>query len=99
MIIKNRLSQRPNPANFHTNILLSILIDHDCPFKQSIALLLVFMMATAGSTTSNIKYANNENKSVWGTQRAILNFTPGPQGCISPLGVNLSPRGELVPQG
>jgi hypothetical protein len=30
-------------------------------------------------------------------QRAILNFTPGPQGCISPLGAKLSPRGEFVP--
>jgi hypothetical protein len=27
-------------------------------------------------------------------QRAILNFTPAPQGWISPLGVNLAPRGE-----
>jgi hypothetical protein len=31
--------------------------------------------------------------------RAILNFTPGPQGWISPLGVNLSPRGEICPLG
>jgi hypothetical protein len=31
--------------------------------------------------------------------RAILNFTPGPQGLISPLGVNLAPRGELCPLG
>jgi hypothetical protein len=26
-----------------------------------------------------------------------LNFTPGPQGRISPLGVNSDPRGEIVP--
>jgi hypothetical protein len=32
-------------------------------------------------------------------QRAILNFTPGPQGITSPLGVNLAPRGELFPLG
>jgi hypothetical protein len=32
-------------------------------------------------------------------QRAILNFTPGPQGITSPLGVNLVPRGELCPLG
>jgi hypothetical protein len=32
-------------------------------------------------------------------QRAILNFTPGPQGWISPLGVNLAPRGEICPLG
>jgi hypothetical protein len=32
-------------------------------------------------------------------QRAILNFTPGPQGGISPLGVNLAPRGEICPLG
>jgi hypothetical protein len=31
--------------------------------------------------------------------RAILNFTPGPQGIISPLGVNLAPRGEFSPLG
>jgi hypothetical protein len=31
--------------------------------------------------------------------RAILNFTPGPQGITSPLGVNLAPRGELCPLG
>jgi hypothetical protein len=30
-------------------------------------------------------------------QRAILNLTPGPQGRISPLGVNLAPRGEVHP--
>jgi hypothetical protein len=39
-----------------------------------------------------------------GTQRAILNFTPGPRGWKFPLGVKLapgmkfSPRGELGPQ-
>jgi hypothetical protein len=27
-------------------------------------------------------------------QKAILKFTPGPQGRTSPLGVNLAPRGE-----
>jgi hypothetical protein len=37
--------------------------------------------------------------SCWTYQRAILNFTPGPQGCISPLGVNLAPRGEICPLG
>jgi hypothetical protein len=34
-----------------------------------------------------------------GVLRAILNFTPGPQGGISPLGVNLAPRGETHPWG
>jgi hypothetical protein len=34
-----------------------------------------------------------------GLLRAILNYTPGPQGITSPLGVNLSPRGELCPIG
>jgi hypothetical protein len=34
-----------------------------------------------------------------GDQRAILNFTPGPQGRISPLGVNLAPTGEICPLG
>jgi hypothetical protein len=29
--------------------------------------------------------------------RAILNFTPGPQGWTLPLGVNLAPRGEIWP--
>jgi hypothetical protein len=29
--------------------------------------------------------------------RAILNFTPGPQGISSPVGVNLAPRGEVYP--
>jgi hypothetical protein len=29
----------------------------------------------------------------------VLNFTPGPQGGISPLGVNLAPRGEIFPLG
>jgi hypothetical protein len=32
-------------------------------------------------------------------QRAILNFSPGPQGETSPLGVNLAPRGEICPLG
>jgi hypothetical protein len=32
-------------------------------------------------------------------QRAILNFTPGPQGLISPLGVKLAPRGKISPLG
>jgi hypothetical protein len=32
-------------------------------------------------------------------QRAILNFTPGPQGWTSPPGVNLATRGELCPLG
>jgi hypothetical protein len=31
--------------------------------------------------------------------RAILNFTPGPQGRTSPLGVNLALRGEICPLG
>jgi hypothetical protein len=31
--------------------------------------------------------------------RAILNFTLGPQGITSPLGVNLAPRGEIFPLG
>jgi hypothetical protein len=31
--------------------------------------------------------------------RAILNFTPGPQGITSPLAVNLAPRGEIWPLG
>jgi hypothetical protein len=31
--------------------------------------------------------------------RAILNFTPGPQGCTSPLVVNLAPKGEICPLG
>jgi hypothetical protein len=41
----------------------------------------------------------NEKKFVTarGVQRAILNFTPGPQGRISPLGVNSAPRGEVHP--
>jgi hypothetical protein len=30
-------------------------------------------------------------------QRAILNFTPGPQGWTSPLRVNLAPRSEICP--
>jgi hypothetical protein len=32
-------------------------------------------------------------------QRAILNFTPGPQGWTSPLGVKLTPRGVMCPLG
>jgi hypothetical protein len=32
-------------------------------------------------------------------QRAILNFTPGPEGITSPLGVNLAPRGKICPLG
>jgi hypothetical protein len=31
--------------------------------------------------------------------RVILNFTLGPQGWTSPLGVNLAPRGEICPLG
>jgi hypothetical protein len=31
--------------------------------------------------------------------RDILNFTPGPQGQTSPLGLNLAPRGEICPLG
>jgi hypothetical protein len=31
--------------------------------------------------------------------RAILNFTPGPPRWISPLGVNMAPRGEICPVG
>jgi hypothetical protein len=31
--------------------------------------------------------------------RAILNFTPGPQGITSPLGMNLAPRGKICPLG
>jgi hypothetical protein len=34
-----------------------------------------------------------------GEQRPILNFTPGPQGITSPLGLSLAPRVELGPQG
>jgi hypothetical protein len=34
-----------------------------------------------------------------GLLRAILNFTPGPKGRISSLGVNLAPRGEICPLG
>jgi hypothetical protein len=29
--------------------------------------------------------------------KAIIKFTPGPQGWISPIGVNLAPRGEICP--
>jgi hypothetical protein len=32
-------------------------------------------------------------------QRAILNFTPGPQGITLPLGVNLAPRGRMTRLG
>jgi hypothetical protein len=32
-------------------------------------------------------------------QRAILNFTTGPQEITSTLGVNLAPRGEICPLG
>jgi hypothetical protein len=32
-------------------------------------------------------------------QRAILNFTPGPQGRTSPLGVNMAPSGVICPLG
>jgi hypothetical protein len=32
-------------------------------------------------------------------QRAILNFTPGPQGWTLPLGVNFAPGVKFVPQG
>jgi hypothetical protein len=31
--------------------------------------------------------------------RAILDFTPGPQGTPSPLGGNLAPGGEICPLG
>jgi hypothetical protein len=30
-------------------------------------------------------------------QRAILNFTPGPQGWTLPLGVNMAPGVKFVP--
>jgi hypothetical protein len=32
-----------------------------------------------------------------GSQRAVLNFTPGPQARTSPLGVYLAPRGLICP--
>jgi hypothetical protein len=44
----------------------------------------------------NIWTVGNNRASV---QRAILNFTPGPQEWPKPLGVNLAPRGEICPLG
>jgi hypothetical protein len=63
--------------------------------------------ATKASTeTSNLNTTSNLTENQVSTAfccekattlRAILNFTPGPQGRTSPLGVNLAPRGEICP--
>jgi hypothetical protein len=45
-----------------------------------------------------LKYYQQVSKSVK-VLRGILNFTPGPQGRTSPLGVSLVPTGETCPQG
>jgi hypothetical protein len=54
----------------------------------------------ADETTWKNSYLEKLNRStVHNKLRPILNFTPGPQGWISPLGVNLAPRGEICPLG
>jgi hypothetical protein len=45
-----------------------------------------------------IQALSENNNKTWG-QRAIFYFTPGPQGWTLPLGMNLSPRGEICPLG
>jgi hypothetical protein len=61
------------------------------------------ILASCSRRFDAAKMCNNRNANLGQIkiyrQRPILNFTPGPQGITSPLGVNLAPRGELCPLG
>jgi hypothetical protein len=69
---------------------------HSQPFCDETCINPYYKRVMQGSFVTYIAPGDALNQ---GDQRAILNFTPGPQGRISPLGVNLSPRSELVPKG
>jgi hypothetical protein len=77
---------KPNPFSLNKSQLFSFE-------KAALTFGLLLPLFKNWQITNHPKGENSPN------QRAILNFTPGPQGRTLPLGVNLAPRGEICPLG